>query len=575
MKEWIRRVIPLAVCVCMLAGGRVRAVHELTFVPVIDNDTGVVVVTGSVSPADGRRVTMTVFRPRGEGQPGYGPGDLVAGALQEVVFHIADSTTDTSGQFAFRFTLAQSDAPGWYAIRLGVEGMQLPEEGRTQSVLFVNGEEKDKAIAAVNGADAGALGDVLTAQKDVLGLYFPPAYEANKAAVHTLLVAYRTAMPGGVFTTVAQIRKALQDAVMMQTLNTQTTPTALAAQLEAASASLGLDTDNEDYVRYTNEVCALLIRWFGEGKTLVFPDVAAETVSDAIAITAVNQATRSGMDAVLRRYAGRLQLDVTGAYADLDAVEFSKALVDKDFDNIEDIRRAFGDKLDAMTKKREERPSGGGGGGSSGPSKTVTAPQATPVPTPVPATPQPDPMPFADLGETPWATQAVGALYARGVVAGTAADTFAPLQPVTREQLVKMTVLAYGVPDGGGTLAFEDVNQSDWSYPYIRSATAAGIIQGMDATRFGLGENVTRQDVAVILYRAAVSQGGTLPVVREYAAFSDQQLVAPYAADAVQALYQAGVIDGTGDGMFEPNRPCTRAEAAKLLYTTLTKGAAK
>ena len=90
---------------------------------------------------------------------------------------------------------------------------------------------------------------------------------------------------------------------------------------------------------------------------------------------------------------------------------------------------------------------------------------------------------------------------------------------------------------------------------------------GRNAKIFGIGDNVTRQDMAVIIFRAA-----QLKASEKTAGFSDFEKISDYAKEAVSALYSAKVLSGTGNGNFEPVKFATRAEAAKMIYEALKIG---
>ena len=109
---------------------------------------------------------------------------------------------------------------------------------------------------------------------------------------------------------------------------------------------------------------------------------------------------------------------------------------------------------------------------------------------------------------------------------------------------------------------FKDMDLSAWYVPYINKAVASGIIKGIDGENFGIGNGVTRQDMAVIIYRAIK---GT-PVDSDK--FADDDSISDYAKDAVYFLKSKGIVSGTGVG-FEPLRVMTRAEAAVVINNTL------
>ncbi|MDR3120097.1 MAG: S-layer homology domain-containing protein, partial [Clostridiales bacterium] len=76
---------------------------------------------------------------------------------------------------------------------------------------------------------------------------------------------------------------------------------------------------------------------------------------------------------------------------------------------------------------------------------------------------------------------------------------------------------------------------------------------------------ITREELTAILKRRADSASAALPVIREYTGFPDEAKIADYAKDAVEAFFEAGVINGKDNGLFDPTGPATRAEFAAML----------
>jgi len=134
-----------------------------------------------------------------------------------------------------------------------------------------------------------------------------------------------------------------------------------------------------------------------------------------------------------------------------------------------------------------------------------------------------------------------------------------------------MLVLACGLSADAVELTFEDV-ANDWYAPFIRTAVANRIVNGIDSTRFGIGQNITRQDMAVMVKRALDVKGVSLNAVKEYMAFQDEEQIAEYALESVIALFKAGIINGKGENTFDSVGNATRAEASKILYEALKGG---
>lgn len=216
------------------------------------------------------------------------------------------------------------------------------------------------------------------------------------------------------------------------------------------------------------------------------------------------------------------------------------------------------------------RPGGGNGGGSGGSFVGGNSGNVNVVIENTDTSEMPQqllPEIFSDLSDVEWAKDAIISLAERGVINGVGGGLFLPNTFVTREEYVKMIIAAYDM-ELGGECDFTDVLEDEWYYPYICTAVRYGLIKGMGDGSFGTGQPITRQDLAVISYAAAEENGKAWRSV-ESEVFDDDVLIADYAKEAVYALKNEGIVNGVGDGNFEPNRQATRAEAAKIIYALL------
>lgn len=180
--------------------------------------------------------------------------------------------------------------------------------------------------------------------------------------------------------------------------------------------------------------------------------------------------------------------------------------------------------------------------------------------------------PFNDLTGYDWAEEAISGLVSYNVIAGYGDGSFRPAQAVTREEFVKMAVCAAGILQEGAECDFTDVDGSQWYYRYIASGVENGIIIGIGDNQFGIGETITRQDMAVIVCRLVEKQGINLAQKRSYANYDDESSIADYAKESIRKLYSAGFINGVSETSFMPLENATRAQAAKLLYDVFYNG---
>lgn len=179
---------------------------------------------------------------------------------------------------------------------------------------------------------------------------------------------------------------------------------------------------------------------------------------------------------------------------------------------------------------------------------------------------------FSDLGNVPWAVEAIGSLSSNGIVSGVGDGVFEPEKSVKREEFAKMIVLAFALYSDaeGGECSFRDTSKEDWHYTYISAACGNGVTNGTDDVTFGVGESITRQDLAVMCYRAALKKGLTLKAGSTEVKFTDGQKVADYAYVAINVLNQNGIVNGFDDATIRPQATATRAEAATIIYRLLT-----
>lgn len=174
---------------------------------------------------------------------------------------------------------------------------------------------------------------------------------------------------------------------------------------------------------------------------------------------------------------------------------------------------------------------------------------------------------FSDLDGYEWASEAIAYMKVQGIINGVGNGLFAPGTSVKREEFAKMIVLAFDMKADAQKVDFDDVQKNSWYAPYVAAASDKGIIKGMSNSLFGVGDNITREDMAVMCYRAIQSEGIEIATKRSKPNFSDS--ISDYAVDAVNELYRAEILNGTGEGKFGAKAGATRAEAAKLLYEIL------
>lgn len=224
-------------------------------------------------------------------------------------------------------------------------------------------------------------------------------------------------------------------------------------------------------------------------------------------------------------------------------------------------------KGDQTTDKKpsSSKPSGGGGGGYVAPitTKPATNPKEETV-----TTENAEGLPFADIDDVKWAHVAIKHLYDNKILNGKAEGKFAPGDYVKREEFVKLVVNAFEL-NGSDDVKFSDVPDDAWYNEFVKIAFKNEIINGISEDRFGTGEYITREDMAVMIFRAINAVGLELDIIIENKAeLNDLDTVSEYARDAVDFMIEKGAVNGS-NGMFNPKSYATRAETAQMLYNII------
>lgn len=182
---------------------------------------------------------------------------------------------------------------------------------------------------------------------------------------------------------------------------------------------------------------------------------------------------------------------------------------------------------------------------------------------------------FWDVSDDQWHAPAIYDCARKGLMAGmgpapdgSGLPVFGPQRYMTRAELVTVLYNMEGRPEVSYAPVFHDVWQDQWYAPQIVWGYRAGVINGTSPSTFAPDAEITRQEIAAILYRYATDYLG-LSISTEdedalLGAFSDAGEVSDYARTAMAAMNQAGVITGDGDRL-KPQENATRAEVASML----------
>ncbi len=175
---------------------------------------------------------------------------------------------------------------------------------------------------------------------------------------------------------------------------------------------------------------------------------------------------------------------------------------------------------------------------------------------------------FSDVAADAWYADAVTYVRDNGLMSGTSDTTFTPGGTMTRGMLVTTLYRMAGSPsleneDLG--YPFADVPGDAWYADGVYWARLAGVVGGYSEDQFGPDDPVTREQIAVILWRYAGS-----PAAESGTDFADEGSISAYAAQAVDWARANGIVNGVEDNRFLPQSSATRAQVATILRNYLT-----
>lgn len=175
-------------------------------------------------------------------------------------------------------------------------------------------------------------------------------------------------------------------------------------------------------------------------------------------------------------------------------------------------------------------------------------------------------LPFGDVKTADWFYNDVKYVYEKGMMAGTAADVFAPNATTTRAMIVTILYRLEGSPAVTGTSAFVDVPAGQWYTDAVNWAAANQIVKGTSATTFAPNDSITREQMAAILYRYAQYKGYDVTKKADLSGYSDNSQVSAYAKDALAWANAAKLINGVTNTTLAPQGNATRAQVSAILH---------
>lgn len=182
---------------------------------------------------------------------------------------------------------------------------------------------------------------------------------------------------------------------------------------------------------------------------------------------------------------------------------------------------------------------------------------------------------FNDVKETDWFAPFVLNVYLKGWMTGKSENTFAPNKPITREEFAQILYAHSGKPAVGAENPFKDVKTSQWYANAVLWAYQNGIVAGKKDKQgnpiFGVGQNITREELAAMLYKYYKFKNGDMRTFNGASeGYADSDQIDSWAKAQMDWAVYRGVLTGKGSGdksqiKLSPRASASRAECAAMI----------
>ena len=475
--------------------------------------------------------------------------------LDVLVYH-NQVTTDDEGNYKFYIDLEKS---GKYTAYIGyADGTELSSE----DFVFVDNNSYKDVAQDINDMNSSEIEDVIAENPYVLGLSEEDLEDIDVSGLASVI---ENTLNETEFSADDRDKSwaIIDKALYVQKLNDGLIDDVLAIDdtITAISTSPVAEYIDAEYV--TDELKENFTKRLNKASFKSFGDY-EDSVLEAFVLATVQYPNGSAnVKTMLENFEDEIGIDVKSTTPNTAWTNLSG----QDYSDFAELAEGF----EKYSKKSESNDNGGGStsskkdkvNNSTGVGSIVTTPATNlsdnemliPI--------------FDDIDSVEWAKPAIVYLTEKQILDGVGNKKFNPNGLVTREQLAKMVVGAFAKDAVAGSNAFTDVDNNAWYAPFVLKAQASGIVNGLGDGTFGVGMNVTRQDMCVMIYNAAKANGYNMEADSSTKVFEDDDQIADYAKEAVYALRECGAVNGMDAENFAPYGTATRAQVAKIVYYIL------
>ena len=482
----------------------------------------------------------------------------------ETIVFVREVETEADGSFEQKFYMPYTAESGHYIVQCRSDNTLVSEPAE---FIYTDSDTLENLVERLKNSSQSEILDIFAAETDgltSLGINvtgYSGLESISKSKVAEEIYSRRSELSQDNIDKIVNseiavglIRQSKTSGEVLEILNTYQTH----LELSSDGIPFGQLTDNELIAWICEKICG---KDFGGSEEL------SAYYKKMCAFYVLNNESYVNLGKVLDKYKSELEIennDVYIRYSNLsssnkETVNRKVKLANQSYDDTDALINEIRTAINGLGSSGS-----GSGGGSSGGSGNYEAyvPKPTEDDNNDPGTEE---KLFGDLDSVPWAEKEINALAKNGVLSGVAEGVFDPNGTVTREQLAAMIARAFDITSEEDA-AFTDVDKDRWSYQYIAALKSKGLINGYDDGTFLPQNNISREDMVLILYRTLIQQYGTLEKTRDMADFTDWAEVSEYAKEGVREMYCMGLVNGIGNEEFAPRGTATRAMAAKILY---------
>lgn len=493
--------------------------------------------------------------------------------------YFSEFLTNEAGNISLKIPMnSAANVSGEYTIRISGADISEPCD---ITVVYVNKSDAADIISAI-AENKSDLADYIRNNIYSLGLdtNIKTMWDnIGKNGQDTIVKA----VAGKRFSDIDEAGKAFSHAICTMRINSAD-KTNIVSVLDECAGYIGIDVSEGSYYSQLKNKDSVHSAVLGKGFSLAVnnDNGVRAAFKTAVALSWINEvqlSERDKIEAVITDSNEYLMLPLNGDYASLSASVQKRVLMDiidyRPYSDKTALQSAFDKCLKKYSLSNAGNSSNGGGGGSGGGGGVTAVKPVQNVPDMIlPVSTQSTEISeeentesFTDI-ENHWARPYIEGLLEKDIVSGTDGSHFEPDRQIRREEVVKIIVRAMNMAAVNAVSVYEDVKADGWYYSYIVAAEKNGLVSGMSDTEFGIGRNIIRQDLAVLVARM-LSMNGIMLDSEFHEVFEDEASISDYAKDAVSALKNLGVVSGDDMNCFNPKSEATRAEVARMIAETI------